>query len=86
MDGRNVRWTFTCTGNTSFLIFSSGNQVGSGKTGLDQGDVSVPRGAQGKILCEMFTEVAVDFFSLSVWVGWVQRNHVFILRNSDRVA
>ena len=54
--------------------------------GLDQRDGSVPRGAQGKILYEMFTDVAVDFFSLSVWVGWAQRSHIFILRNSDKVA
>ena len=83
---RNVRWMFTCTGNTSFLLFSRGKQVRSGMTGLDQRDGSVPRGTQGKILCEMFTDVAVDFFSLSVWVGWAQRSHIFILRNSDKVA
>lgn len=84
--GRNVEWTFTCAGNTSFLLFSRGKQVRSGMTGLDQRDGSVPRGTQGKILYEMFTDVAVDFFSLSVWVGWAQRSHIFILRNSDRVA
>lgn len=34
----------------------------------------MPRGTQGKILYGTFIEVAVDLFSLSVWVGWAKRS------------